>query len=183
MLTLNFNPFPVLTTERLALRQLNQDDANDLLLLRSNLEVGIYIPRTPYKTTEESVEFIAKSETWISNNQSIIWAIALKTDNKVIGTICVWNIKNRDYRAEVGYELLPDYWRKGIMQEVLTVVLDYSFKTMKLHTIAAVISPDNTASIKLVEKNGFVKEAHFKEDYYDKGEFRDTAIYSLITPE
>ena len=182
MLTPNFNPFPVLITERLVLRQLNQEDANDLLLLRSNLEVGVYIPRTPYKSVEESVEFIKKSETWISNNESIIWGIALKTDNKVIGTICVWNIKNRDYRAEVGYELHPDYWRKGIMQEALVPVLDYGFKTMKLHSIAAVISPENTASIKLVEKNGFVKEAHFKEDYYDKGEFRDTAIYSLLNP-
>jgi len=183
MLILNFNPFPVITTDRLILRQLNKEDAKDLLVLRSNLEVGTYIPRIPYQSTEESITFITKAETWISNNESIVWGIVLKTENKVIGTICIWNIKNRDYRAEVGYELLPDYWRKGIMQEVLASVLDYGFKTMKLHSIAAVISPENTASIKLAEKNRFVKEAHFREDYYDKGIFRDTAIYSLITPE
>ena len=167
MLTLNFTPFPTIITERLAIRQLSKEDAKDLLLLRSNLEVGIYIPRTPYQSIEESIAFIIKSETWISNNESIIWAIATKKE---------------DYRAEVGYELHPDYWRKGIMQEALAPVLDYGFKTMKLHSIAAVISPDNIASIKLVEKNRFVKEAHFKEDYYDKGEFRDTAIYSLLNP-
>jgi len=182
MLTLNFTPFPTIITERLAIRQLTKEDAKDLLLLRSNLEVGIYIPRTPYQSIEESIAFIIKSETWISNNESIIWGIVLKTENKVIGTICLWKIKKEDYRAEVGYELHPDYWRKGIMQEALAPVLDYGFKTMKLHSIAAVISPDNIASIKLVEKNRFVKEAHFKEDYYDKGEFRDTAIYSLLNP-
>jgi [ribosomal protein S5]-alanine N-acetyltransferase len=183
MLILNFNPFPVINTERLVLRQLTKDDADSLFWVRSNLEVGKYIPRQPYQSKEDAIAFITKTEIFIPNNESIIWAIATKNTDTVIGTICLWNIKKEDYRAEVGYELHPNYWGKGIMQEALTVVLDYGFRDMKLHSIAAVINPDNEASIKLVEKNKFIKEAHFKEDYYHNEKFRDTAIYSLLTPE
>ena len=68
------------------------------------------------------------------------------------------------------------------MQESLVATINYGFQTMKLHSIAAVINPDNKASIKLLERNHFVKEAHFKENYYHQGEFRDTEIYSLLKP-
>lgn len=156
------------------------DDVNDLFWLRSNESVGKYIPRPPYKSADEAPAFIRQIEASIANNASIIWAITLKGDNKVIGTICLWNIKKEHYRAEVGYELHPDFWNKGIMQESLVAIIKYGFQDIKLHSIEAVINPDNAASIKLLEKNHFVKEAHFKENYYDKGEFKDTGIYSLL---
>lgn len=183
MLTPNFTPFPTITTERLALRQLTMEDVNDLYKLRADEQVGKYIVRAPYQTGDEAIAFITKTETSIPNNEWIIWGITLKGENKVIGTICIWNLKKEHYRAEVGYELHPDYWRKGIIQEALTAIIDYGFKIMKLHTIEAIINPNNEASYRLLEKNRFVKEAHFKENYYHKGEFRDTAIYTLLNPE
>lgn len=183
MLHLNFNPFPVITTEYLILRQLTQDDVPDLFWLRSNLEVGKYIPRPPYQSIDEADAFVIKLEKSVTNNESIIWAITLKNENKVIGTVCLWHIQKEHYRGEVGYELHPDYWGKGIMHEALSAILNYGFSNMKLHSIEAIIHPDNVASIKLIKKSKFVKEAHFKENFFHKGEFQDTVIYSLLTPE
>jgi ribosomal-protein-alanine N-acetyltransferase len=68
------------------------------------------------------------------------------------------------------------------MTEAMDIVLDYGFNIMQLHSIEANVDPGNIASIKLLEKNGFVKEAHFKENLFFNGKFLDTVIYSLINP-
>jgi ribosomal-protein-alanine N-acetyltransferase len=71
---------------------------------------------------------------------------------------------------------------KGIMQEALSAVLNYGFELLKLHSVEANVNPNNVSSIKLLERNGFVREAYFKENYYYNNQFLDTAIYSLLTP-
>ena len=69
------------------------------------------------------------------------------------------------------------------MQEPITVVLEYGFNVMKLHSVEALVNPNNIASIRLLEKNGFIREAYFKENYFYNGRFLDTAVYSLLTSE
>ena len=51
---------------------------------------------------------------------------------------------------------------------------------MQLHSLEAKINPSNSASAMLLEKNNFIKEAHFKEDCFWEGEFSDTVVYSLL---
>ena len=99
---------------------------------------------------------------------------------KITGTICLWQFKKEHYRAEVGYVLFPNYWRKGIMKEALLKVLDFGFQTIRLHSIEAHISPDNAASAALLESAGFKREAYFKENIHFRGNFLDTAIYSKL---
>jgi ribosomal-protein-alanine N-acetyltransferase len=53
---------------------------------------------------------------------------------------------------------------------------------MRLHSLEANVDPANAASIKLLEKKGFLKEAHLKENVFFNGRFIDSAIYSLINP-
>ena len=107
-------------------------------------------------------------------------AITLKQDLILIGTICIWKIVKEHYRAEIGYVLHPGYQGKGIMQEAMTVILNYGFKTMKLHSIEANVNPNNRSSIKLLKRNGFKQEAYFKENYYFNGVFKDSIIFSLV---
>ena len=92
-------------------------------------------------------------------------------------------MQKEHYRAEIGYVLHPAQQGKGIMDEAIKAVLQYGFETMKLHSVEANVNPANTNSMKLLEKNGFVKEAYFKENYYYNGKFIDSVIYSLITPK
>lgn len=181
MENLSFSPFPILTTERLVLRQINESDVNEILFLRSDERVMRYIDKAPAETLDDAYEFIRKIADLEEKADAVTWAICQKGDTKLIGTIVFWNIQKEHYRAEVGYNLHPDYWGKGIMQEALQVVLDYGFRVMKLHSIEANVNPGNAASIKLLERNNFVREAYFKENYYFNGKFLDTAIYSLLT--
>jgi ribosomal-protein-alanine N-acetyltransferase len=181
MLNLNFNPFPNIETERLSLRQVNHTDAKAIFVLRSDEKIMRYIPRPIAKTVEDAIEVIDRMNAGISSNESINWAITLKGDNKLIGVIGYYRTKKEHYRSEVGYMLHTDFHRKGIMQEALTAVLDFGFNKMKLHSIEAVIDTDNIASAKLLEKNKFIKEAHFREyEFYD-GKFLDATVYSLLT--
>lgn len=183
MLTINFHPFPLLTTERLILRQLVVEDEDAIYTLRSNEKVNKYLTRAKYKSREEAKTFINIINTNISNNESGYWAIRLKNSDRVIGTICLWNISKENYRAEIGFELHPDFQKQGFMQEAVAAVIEYGFKSMKLHSIVGDVDPDNKASIKLLEKNKFVREAYFRESIYYKGKFLDTAIYTLLNPD
>ena len=85
------------------------------------------------------------------------WVITLKDDPKLIGTIVYWHIVKEKDEAEVGYELLPQYRGKGMMQEALSKVIEYGFNTLKLKTIVADPKAVNLSSVKLLEKCGFVK--------------------------
>jgi ribosomal-protein-alanine N-acetyltransferase len=68
------------------------------------------------------------------------------------------------------------------MSEAMDAVLNYGFNAMRLHSLEANVDPANAASIKLLEKKGFLKEAHLKENVFFNGRFIDSAIYSLINP-
>ncbi len=179
MLKLNFAPFPELKTERLLLRQLTMDDAQDIFLLRSDENVLRFIGREPATSLKEAEEFIQKIITNVATNESIMWAITFSDNpSKVIGNICYWRIQPENYRTEIGYALLPQYWRKGIMKEAILKVLEYGFETMKLHSIEARINAENVPSGAILEVTGFIKEGHLKDEFYFQEKFSDTIIYT-----
>jgi ribosomal-protein-alanine N-acetyltransferase len=158
------------------------EDAPELFFMRTDDRVMKYIERPRPKDINGTYDFIKLIAEREKENNLITWGIALKNESKLIGTVCYLNIEKENHRSELGYALHPDHWGKGIMNEVLDVVIDYGFRKMKLHSIAANINPENIGSQKLLEKNGFVREAYFKENFYWQGKFLDTAIYSLLTP-
>ena len=180
MLDINFSPFPNLETQRLMLRRLHVNDVNEILAMRSNPETMKYIPRPLAKTNEDALEHIAMINEKIDKNEGINWAITLKNNPKLIGIIGHYRIRPEHFRAEIGYMLLPEYHGKGIISEAIKETVNYGFEIMKLHSIEAVIDPDNFASERVLQKNGFVKEAHLKENEYYEGRFLDTVIYSIL---
>ena len=182
MLLLNFDPFPSLSTERLNLRRISDKDGEEIFFLRSDKEMLQFLDRDPARSIDEAKQWISTINEGIDGNQYIAWAIALKSDPGLIGTISFWNIKKEHYRAEIGYALHSLFQGRGLMQEAMTVVLEYGFNSMKLHSVEANVNPNNRRSIQLLERNGFVREAYHRENYYYNGHFLDSAIYSLIDP-
>lgn len=179
MLTINLQPFPVLSTKRLVLREITESDAEDLFCLQGNAEVMKHIA-LPLNAVEESVLKIKFYQDLLAKQEVINWAITLNPNNTLIGVILLKAIDCKNHRAEVGYMVHPDFWRKGIAQEGLECILDFAFNTLNFHSLEAIIDPYNTASEKILEKNGFVKEAHFKENYFLDGQFLDSGVYSLL---
>lgn len=181
MLEPNFTPFPELKTRRLLLRRITMDDAEVVFFLRSDEMVMKYIDKEPTSSMEDVKGFIQNINSNIDNNYAIMWGLAFHDDPaKMIGLICLWQIRREDYRAEVGFTLDPEHWRKGLMKEALEKVVQYGFTVLRLHSIEGQINPDNKASAAILESARFVKEGHYKEDHFFRGKFLDTAVYSLL---
>jgi ribosomal-protein-alanine N-acetyltransferase len=181
MLELNFSPFPVISTNRLLLDVVQSRHAADILLLRSDEKVMQYIARDRAKNLEDAEAFIKIVEEGITKNEAITWRISLKENpDKLIGNIGLWRILKQHYRAEIGYMISPEYWGKGLMQEAIEAVIDFGFTQLQLHSIEAHVDALNAASAGILEKNNFIREGYFKEDFFFAGKFRDTIIYSLL---
>jgi [ribosomal protein S5]-alanine N-acetyltransferase len=183
MLQTDWYPFPSLTTERLVLKQMTEDDVTDLFALRSDETMMRYIDRPLAETPEDARRLLHMTNELHEAGDGINWGIYLKDAPGLIGTIGYYRMKKEDFRAEIGYMLHTEYQRKGIMTEAMQRVLDYGFNIMKAHTIIADINPLNEASMRILERNGFVREAWFRENYYYNGRFIDTMIYTKFAPD
>ncbi|HKI78042.1 MAG TPA: GNAT family N-acetyltransferase, partial [Ignavibacteriaceae bacterium] len=78
-----------------------------------------------------------------------------KGNEKLVGTICIWQISEEQSKAEIGFELLPEFQRKGIMKEAVPAVINFGFEKLGLSFIEGEVAPGNTSSIKILEKNKF----------------------------
>ena len=183
MLEFNFTPFPVLQTERLTLREINDDDLQTFFEMRSNEEVMKYVGRPRPQSPEELLPFMEQIKNGIKERKDIAWAITFKGSPEMIGQIGFWRNELDNHRGEVGYMLRPHVFGKGIASEALKGVLEYGFTRMNFHSVKGCVDPANAASINVLEKNGFVKEAHFRENYFFNGQFLDTGEYSLLASD
>jgi ribosomal-protein-alanine N-acetyltransferase len=153
----NFTPFPVLKTERLTLRQLVSGDANEIFALRSDANVNKYLGRRPSVSIDDAITFIQTIDENIKRNDSIYWVITLNGTDKLIGTICLFDFSDDNTKAEIGFELLPGFQGKGIMQEATSKVIDFGIQHIGLHSIEAYTHYENQSSTRLLEKFNFKK--------------------------
>ncbi len=154
---MNAATFPILTTERLTLRQLSIDDQQDILALRSDAEINKYLGRQLSKTTVDAINFINKVNDNIEKNIAFYWAITLTETKTFVGTICLFDFSNKKNSCEIGYELMTKFQGQGIMSEATQVVINYAFRTLEFKKILAYTHYDNQNSTKLLTKFNFVK--------------------------
>lgn len=180
MLQLNFSPFPILKSERLHFRKLADTDAPEVLALRSNPETMKFIPRPLATNIEEALAHIKIINDKIDENLDINWAVTEKGSDKCIGIMGFYRTQPEHFRTELGYMISPEHKGKGYVTEAVKTLLDFAFNTLNFHSIEAVIDSRHIASERVLQKNGFIKEAHFKENFYYNNEFTDTVMYGLL---
>ena len=176
----NFTPFPIIESSRLLLREVYEKDLPEILELRGNPENMKYIPRPLITNLDEARIHMTIIQDRIKSNEGINWAITLKGNDKLLGIIGHYRIYPEHFRSEIGYMLLSEFQNQGITTEAIKLVLKYGFTSMNLHSVEAVIDPRNTASEKVLQKNGFIKEAHFIENEFYGGKFIDSVFYCLL---
>ena len=180
MNTLCFNPFPSITTDRTILRQLIIEDGTEIFKLRSDDRVNKFLGRPLTVSYQEAQLFIRERNKDIDNNESLYWGIVLKNNPvEIIGTICLWNFSDDHYIAEIGYELIPDFQGKGIMQEAILSVIEFGFRDLKLETIAAYSHVQNAKSIKLLEKCNLTSNHQSKHKWVKEQEITDMVVYTI----
>lgn len=180
MLQLNFSPFPILESERLCFRKLTNEDAPEILALRGNPETMQFIPRPLITDFDGALAHIKMINDKIEDNLDINWAVTIKGSDKCIGIMGFYRTQPEHYRTELGYMITPENWGKGYVTEAVKTLIHFAFNTLNFHSIEAVIDSRHSASERVLQKVGFEKEAHFKENFYYNNEFTDTVIYGLL---
>jgi ribosomal-protein-alanine N-acetyltransferase len=146
----------ILISERLTLRKLSKSDSEEILQLRSDTEINKFLDRKPSKTVEDALNFIGS----IIENESgelFYWAITKTGEDKLIGTICLFDFLDDVKKCEIGYELLTEYHGQGIMIEAAKKIIEYAIKMLELKTIDALTHKENHNSTKLLQKLNFKK--------------------------
>ena len=172
--------FPTLETERLILREITKEDTEGIFACFSNDEVTRYYGQETLQNLKQAEDFIEFFRKNYHDKRGIRWAIERKEDKEIIGTIGfnAWLPKHK--RAEIGYELHPNHWRKGYTSEAVLAILTYGFDVMELTRVGAIVFKENEASQNLLTKIGFQEEGILKKYMYQNGVAHDTYVYSLL---
>ena len=149
---------PQKETQRLLLRRFKASDSDMITFLRTDKVVTQYIDRAESEANQSGLKFIARINVGIENKSLFSWSITEKGKDVMIGSICLWNISEDRKTAEVGYDLHPNYHKKGIMNESLIAVIQFGFEEMMLDNIEAFTHRDNANSKQLLERNRFKLE-------------------------
>lgn len=174
-----FDRFPALSTERLHLVEIKQQHRGDLFQIFSNPEVTRYYNVVLLTEEEEAQKFIDYFSSRFAQRAAIRWGIAIKGNDGIIGTIGINNY-TKDHRANIGYDLLPQYWNKGYMTEALGAVLHFGFRRLEINRMEAEVMQGNIASERLLRKLGFSKEGILREWMYWNGKHYDMSMFSLL---
>jgi len=178
-----FDTFPKLITKRLILRRLFIDDAEALYDILSCEKAMVYYGIFPLEQVGHAKWFIEQYQSGFINKRIIRWAIVEKETNRFVGTCGYQGLNETSSRSEIGYELHPDVWHKGYMQEALYAIICWGFDVFELNRIEALIYPENHASAHTVEKLGFTKECCLKEYAYFRDTYTDLNLYRLLKRE
>lgn len=166
-----------LSTERLLLRPFQESDYDDLFEFLSQLKDDEFecYPGITYENGREYLRQRLDSEDF--------YAVVLRDSGKVIGNIYCGN---RDFDAkEVGYIINRNHQRMGYAREALSAVMENAFRN-GAHRVFAECDTRNTASLKLLEKVGLQREAHFRQNiWFHKDEngnpiWKDTYVYAKL---
>ena len=176
-----FKTFPQFETKNLLLRKINSGDAEALYTILSKDEVTEFYDEDAFIEISQASDQIAAWEEGYYHRRCIRWGIVPKGEKALIGTCGYYGIHNWNKRASIGYELSQRYWRRNIMTESLSGILDFGFAKMDLNRIDALVMPENIASINLLEKLGFRNDG-LLEEYERWGEkgFVDLYMFALI---
>lgn len=181
MLQIQLLPFPVLSTERCILDEITQTDIHEFLQLNTDPVVLKYLDRGPLSGMEEATALINRIKDDEQHNRGIMWKITLKElGPKLIGMIGFWRLIPEHHRAELGFLLLPEYGKRGLVREALAKILEYGFDHLRLHSVEANVNPENISTRKTLESCGFMQEGYLRENYYYDGRFIDTVAFSII---
>jgi RimJ/RimL family protein N-acetyltransferase len=172
-------------SDRITIRPVCIGDKEPMFNYRSDPETNKFLSLIPEKV-DDVADFISKTAfdinvpgTWFQ------FVIVENNSNMLIGDIGIHFLEtdSENKQVEVGYTLNREFRGKGYATEALSLVIDYLINSLDKHRIVASIDPTNEDSIRLVERLGFRKEAHFIESLFFHGRWVDDLVYAILAKE
>ena len=172
--------FEYIETDRLKLRKITPDVMEYVYGILTDDELMAFFGITTPEVLEKEKQKFRNGLTTF-NRSYLNFVIIEKQTDAVLGACGyhTWYVEHN--RAEIGYGLYDDsHKQKGYMSEAVTAMLTYGFNDMKLHRIEAMTADYNTASIRILEKSGFVYEGRLREHYNVNGKMEDSVLFGLL---
>ena len=168
----------MITADNIILRSWNEEDISSIIQNANNKKIWNNLrDEFPYPYTEND------AKKWIkyANQQKPLTNLAIDYMGNAIGGIGII-IKKDVFRrnAEIGYWIGEKYWHKGFGTKALNMMVKYAFNTFNLVRLYAYVFESNIASVKVLEKCGFVNEARLKKSVLKNEKIIDCFIFSLI---
>lgn len=172
-------PFPVLViSDNYILREQADSDTQPFFEYYSkDPDVTRYILATIPDSLEEASAEINYCRNLFYHKRGIYWTLARRDNNQIIGSVGLY-MNNHHHRAEICYDLAKAYWRQGIMNKVLDKVIDFAFHKLDVYRIEALTLKENSASIAILEKMGFIREGTLHKYRYFKDVPRDVELFA-----
>jgi [ribosomal protein S5]-alanine N-acetyltransferase len=175
-------PFPTLSTPRLQLRQFRPEDVELVYQGLSHPEV-IRFYGVSFQTLEETEEQMQWFRELEEGGTGVWWAIWSAEGTDFYGGIGYNNLSREHRKAELGFWLLPEHWRKGIVSEAMPPVLRYGFEQLGLHRIEAQVESENEGSKRSLLKAGFRHEGCLRDAEIKGGRFISLDIFASLASD
>ncbi|HEX8599370.1 MAG TPA: GNAT family protein [Chloroflexia bacterium] len=171
---------PDIETERLVLRKLRMEDAEDMFEYGRDQEIAFRGLWPPLQSLEESRADLAEAQEGYAAGSEISWAIEHREDRRMIGRIGLGPYSRMNRRAEIGYAMNRSYWGRGLATEAVRGVLGFAFRNMGLNRVQAIVLPDNIGSMRVLEKAGMQREGLLRKYQYVLGDYWDVYMYGVL---
>ncbi len=166
--------------DRVKLRPFDNSDIDDLYRWSNDPEFYGDYGFAPVSKPE--LEELVKKGTYLIIESRV--GDSGEQTNRKIGFISYYLIRS-DYPNlyEIGYRIIPSERRKGYTTEATRLVLDFLFTTKDIERIESVTDVENLPSQRVLEKNGFKREGELRKRFFNKGQYRNEYMYSLLREE
>ncbi|MGD6830632.1 GNAT family N-acetyltransferase [Sutcliffiella halmapala] len=176
---------PRLETERLFLEKFKHGDAQKVFdHWISDERVTDNRVNAAHKTVAETMMRVDNIISQYEKEDFCYWAVKLKDSGELIGEIDLYDFDQATGNCEVSFSLGYRWWNQGYGTEALRAVVEFGFRHMNLHKIAAAHNTDNPASGRIMSKAGMVQEGIVRDMIRNfKGQYKDCAIYGILRGE
>lgn len=178
--------FPILTSERLLLREFSLADIPAVFDIFSRPEVVKWVEGDLFENLSQAETRVKGRIDLFHKQKGCRWALALReSPMDSIGSCGYFHVRKGTHTWEIGYDLHPAYWGQGLMSEALQTMIQYCLgaqNPLPIHRLEALVAPGNTASIHLLEKFGFERECLRRDFGLWNHLYQDVFLYAFLNP-
>jgi ribosomal-protein-alanine N-acetyltransferase len=173
-----------LETARLSLREFEESDATETNVYEREPQVVRY-QSFEARSLAQSLDYIKESMATARESPRRIFdlAVVLRAEQRLVGRCGLKVIDAESREGALWYILNPSYWGRGIIPEAARALLGFGFDELGLHRIIIDCEPANANSMRVAQKLGMRREAHFVENAWVKGVWTDSVIFALLDRE
>ena len=165
--------FPIIKTDRILMREITDLDLENIFKGLSNPSIIEH-----YGISFNNLEETKDQMIWFADKKQMWWAICSIDSQTFYGAGGLNDINDVENKAEIGLWLLPDFWGRGIMKEVLPLICDYGFKNLKLNRIEGFVETENLNCKNAMSKLDFKHEGTIKDCEIKNGKAISVDIYA-----